>query len=67
VHSFHKDARGFTLIELLVVLLIMGIMVAGAVLTTGVAHGDRDMETQRDRLLAITTHLREMATLQNRE
>lgn len=67
MRSFHQDTRGFTLIELLVVLLIMGIMVVGAVLTTGVAHGDRDMETERDRLLAITTHLRDMATLQNRE
>lgn len=62
-----NNARGFTLIELLVVLLIMGIMVTGAVLATGVAHGDRDMETERDRILALASHLRDMATLQNRE
>jgi len=67
VRSSRQAGRGFTLIELLVVLLIMGIMVAGAVLTTGVAHGDRDMESERDRILAITAHLRDMATLQNRE
>jgi general secretion pathway protein H len=59
--------RGFTLIEILVVMLIIGIMVTGAVLTSGLAHGDRDLERERDRLVALTSHLRDMASLQNRE
>ncbi|MET0282520.1 MAG: type II secretion system minor pseudopilin GspH [Steroidobacteraceae bacterium] len=59
--------RGFTLIEILVVLLIIGIMIAGAALTVGVAHGDRDLEQERDRLMAMSGYLREQAALQNRE
>jgi general secretion pathway protein H len=60
-------AAGFTLIEILVVVLIIGIMIAGAVLTVGVASGDRDLEKERDRILALTDHLRDQAALQNRE
>jgi general secretion pathway protein H len=59
--------RGFTLIEILVVLLIIGIMIAGAALTVGVAHGDRDLEQERDRIMAMSGYLRDQATLQNRE
>jgi general secretion pathway protein H len=58
---------GFTLIEILVVLLIIGIMITGAVLTTGVASGDRELEQERDRILALTDYLRDQAALQNRE
>jgi general secretion pathway protein H len=54
-------------VEILVVMLIIGIMVTGAVLSSNLAHGDRDLERERDRLLALTAHLRDMASLQNRE
>jgi general secretion pathway protein H len=59
--------RGFTLIEIMVVVLIIGIMVAGTVISIGAAHGDRDMEKERDRILATTDFIREQAALQNRE
>ncbi len=59
--------RGFTLIEIMVVMLIIGIMVAGMVLSIGVAHGDRELEKERDRILGLTSFMREQAALQNRE
>src|ERR1041384_1743499 len=58
--------RGFTLIEILVVMLIIGIMVAGTVLSVGLAHGDRELEKERDRLLALTDFVREQGAMQNR-
>lgn len=63
----HTGSRGFTLIEILVVLLIIGIMIAGAVLTVGVAADDQDLEKERDRLLALMDYQRDQAALQNRE
>lgn len=66
-HLRQAMQRGFTLIEILVVMLIIGIMLVGAVLNSGLAYGDRDLERERDRLLALTSHLRDMATLQNRD
>jgi general secretion pathway protein H len=59
--------RGFTLIEILVVVLIIGIMVAGTVLSVGIAHGDRELEQERDRILALTGYVRDQAALQARE
>jgi general secretion pathway protein H len=59
--------RGFTLIEVLVVVLIIGIMVAGTVISVTVAHGDRDLEKERDRILGLTDYLREQAALEGRE
>ncbi len=60
-------ARGFTLVEIMVVVLIIGIMAAGVTLMTSVAHGDRELEQERDRILALTDYLRDQAALQNRE
>jgi general secretion pathway protein H len=65
--SARPAQRGFTLIEIMVVVLIIGIMVAGTVISIGVAHGDREIENQRDRILAVTDFVREQAALQNRE
>ena len=59
--------RGFTLIEILVAMLIIGIMILGVTLSGGLAFGDRDLELERDRILALADHLRDQATLQNRE
>lgn len=59
--------RGFTLVEILVVVVIIGIMITVVTLSAGLAHGDRDLETERDRLVALIDHLRDQATLQNRE
>jgi general secretion pathway protein H len=59
--------RGFTLIEIMVVMLIVGIMVAGTVLSIGLAGGDRELDNERDRILGLTDYMREQASLQSRE
>ena len=65
--SLRRRHAGFTLIEILVVLLIIGIMIVGAVLSVRVGSDDRDLEQERDRILALTDYLRDQAALQNRE
>ncbi len=62
-----RSAAGFTLIEILVVVLIIGIMVVGTVLSMRVSGDDRELDHERDRLLALTDYLRDQAALQNRE
>lgn len=59
--------RGFTLVEVLVAVIIIGIMVAAVTLSGALAFGDRELETERDRILAIFDHLRDQGALQNRE
>jgi general secretion pathway protein H len=66
-NSAPRAVRGFTLIEILVVVLIIGIMITGAALSIGVAGGDKDLNKERDRIVALTDYLREQAALQNRE
>lgn len=62
-----RSSAGFTLIEILVVVLIIGIMVAGTVLSLRVTGDDRELDHERDRLLALTDYLRDQGALQNRE
>jgi general secretion pathway protein H len=59
--------RGFTLIELLVVCAIIGIIVAGVVLSISVLGRDHALETERDRLFALLDYARDQASLQTRE
>ncbi len=49
------------------VLLIIGIMIVGTVLSTSLGGNDRELEKERDRILALTDYLRDQAALQNRE
>jgi general secretion pathway protein H len=59
--------RGFTLVEILVTVVIIGIMITVVTLSGGLAFSDRELETERDRILAIADHLRDQAALQIRE
>jgi general secretion pathway protein H len=62
-----RAVSGFTLIELLVVMLIIGVMIAVVTLSLGAAGRDRELEQERDRIIALTSYLRDQAALQNRE
>lgn len=60
-------ASGFTLIEMMVVLVIIGLMVAGAVLALGSLGRDRSLDDATARLEALVSYARERAELQTRE
>ncbi len=61
-------ARGFTLIEILVVCVIIAIVAAGAILSVAALGGqDRELETERDRLVDLMNYARDQAALQTRE
>lgn len=58
---------GFTLLEVLVVLVIIGIITAMAVVSTGVLGGDRQMDEEAQRLQAVLAQAREESMLDGRD
>jgi general secretion pathway protein H len=60
-------SRGFTLLEMMVVVVIIGIVVAGALLSLGTTGRDSELERERDRLVALVDYVRERAALQTIE
>lgn len=62
-----RAARGFTLLELLVVLVIIGIVIAGAILSLGSTGRDRGLEQERDRLSALIDYVRDRGSMMTTE
>ena len=58
---------GFTLIEILVVLVIVGIIVAAALLSLGTLGDDRNLQTQARRLTTLLQMATDDATIQGRD
>lgn len=58
---------GFTLIELMVVVVIIGVVIAGTLLSLGSTGRDSQLEQERDRLAALIEYVRERAALQTVE
>ena len=65
--SRRRRNAGFTLIEILVVCLIIGIVVAGVVLSVNLTGRDRELEKESRRLYTLVDYAREQAELQTRE
>lgn len=62
-----RAVRGFTLLELLVVLVIIGIVIAGAILSLGSTGRDRGLEEERDRLSALVDYVRDRGAMMTTE
>ncbi|KGK85545.1 general secretion pathway protein GspH [Stutzerimonas degradans] len=62
-----QRARAFTLIELLVVIVLLGILVSLAVLTTGSSSTSRELRDEARRIAALIGVLSDEAVLDSRE
>lgn len=62
-----RRARAFTLIELLVVIVLLGILVSLAVLTTGSSSTSRELRDEARRIAALIGVLSDEAVLDSRE
>ena len=60
-------ARGFTLIEILVAILIVGILVAAAVVSLNLAPTDRELRQEARRFMTLMDVVRDEAMMQGRE
>ena len=61
------SGAGFTLVELMVVVVIIGVIIAGAMLSLGATGRDSQLEQERDRLAAMIQFVQERAEMQTRE
>jgi general secretion pathway protein H len=58
---------GFTLIEILVVIVIIGVVIAGALLSLSFTGPDRELHTEGERLVDLMNYAQEQGELQTRE
>lgn len=58
---------GFSLLEVLVVVFIIGVLATMFTLSVGVIGGDRQLETEADRMVALIKLAREESVIQGRE
>ncbi|MGH8143747.1 MAG: type II secretion system minor pseudopilin GspH [Steroidobacteraceae bacterium] len=63
----HRRVRGFTLLELMVVVVIIGIVIAGAILSLGSSGRDGGLEQESDRLTALISYVRERGSMMTLE
>jgi general secretion pathway protein H len=66
-HSIKRRMSGFTLIEILVVLVIVGIIVAAALLSLGTLGDNRNLQNEARRLATLLQMATDDATIQGRD